>query len=58
MLATGAAPAGEQTFVLQEHVNRDWTRELVSFPVEFPKGACHPQSASLRGPILPPNWAG
>ena len=29
MLAAGAAPAGEQTFVLQAHVDRGWTRELV-----------------------------
>jgi hypothetical protein len=49
MLAAGTAPAGEQTFPLQEHLNREWTRELVSFPVEFPKGACHPQSVSLCG---------
>jgi hypothetical protein len=31
MPAAGAAPADEQTLVLQEHVNRDWKRELVSF---------------------------
>ncbi len=44
------AQAAQQTFVLQDHINRTWTRELVSFPVTFERGACHAQSVRLRGP--------
>jgi len=42
--------AGEQTFVLQDHINRQWTRELVSFPVSFENGACRADAIALRGP--------
>jgi len=44
------ATAGEQQFVLKEHVGRRWTNELLSYPFEAPKDACHVDSVSLRGP--------
>lgn len=54
----GAGGIEALTFVLQQYVNRDWARGVLSFPVKFRKGAYHPQSVSLRGPILPLNRAG
>ena len=47
------ATAGEHRIVLKEHVNRQWTNELLSDPFAAPKGACHVDSVSLRGPQGP-----
>ncbi len=46
-------PAGEHRIALKEHVNRQWTNELLSYPFEAPEGACHVESVSLRGPAGP-----
>ena len=51
--AGGQSFAAEQDFVLQDHINRTWTRELVSFPVSFEPKACRAKSVSLRGPKGP-----
>ena len=45
--------AAELQIVLKEHVNRQWTNELLSYPFEAPEGACHPDSLSLQGPAGP-----
>ena len=47
-----ASPAlgGRQTFVLRDHLNVAWKRELVSFPFAAAKGECHPDSLTLKGP--------
>lgn len=45
-----SATAAEHRIVLKEHVNRQWTNELLSFPFEMPEGACHEDSLSLQGP--------
>ncbi|MHC4401735.1 MAG: hypothetical protein ACYTG0_18850 [Planctomycetota bacterium] len=47
------ATAGEHRIVLKEHVGRQWTHELLSYPFEVPEGACHVDSLSLRGPEGP-----
>jgi hypothetical protein len=47
------AMAGEQRIVLQEHVGRQWTNELLSYPFEAPEGACGADSLSLQGPEGP-----
>lgn len=47
------AAAGEHRIVLKEHVNRQWTSELLSYPLEAPEGACHVDSMSLHGPNGP-----
>jgi len=49
LLASDAA-AGQKKFVLQDHINRKWTRELVSFPVTFEQGECRVDSVTLKGP--------
>jgi len=49
-LVASDAAAGQQTFVLEDHINREWRRELVSFPVTFEKDICRADSLSLRGP--------
>ena len=49
----GVAPAGEHEIVLKEHVSRQWTGELLSYPFAAPEGACHVDSVSLRGPNGP-----
>jgi len=55
MATLGAVPVegGEQRIVLQDHINREWKRELVSFPVKFERGACRADSLVLRGPEGP-----
>ena len=47
------AMAGEHRIVLKEHVNRQWTNELLSYSFEAMEGACHVDSLSLRGPDGP-----
>ncbi len=49
----GRAVAGRRQIVLNEHVNRRWTGELLSYPFEVPEGACHVDSLRLRGPNGP-----
>ena len=49
----GPAMAGEHRIVLKEHVHRQWTNELLSYPFEAPEGACHEGSLSLEGPEGP-----
>jgi hypothetical protein len=48
-----SASAAEREIVLQDHIRKAWRRELVSFPVTFPRGACHARSLALRGPRGP-----
>jgi len=50
LLAVTTAEAGQKKIELKDHLNRTWMRELVTYTVEFPKGACHPKSVRLRGP--------
>jgi len=44
------ADGGQKTFVLREHLNQNWTRELVSFAFQAGKGQCHRDSLRLQGP--------
>jgi hypothetical protein len=53
LVFVGGAVAGEKTLVLQDHLGVDWSDELVTFPLEFPPGECHPASLRLRGPNGP-----
>lgn len=60
LLACAALCAGcrreenlSRTFVLREHVNRAWTNELLSYPVEFPEGVCRADAVRLQGPDGP-----
>ena len=55
LIVAGAAEAeaGQQALELNEHLNRAWRRELVTYAVQFPQGACHPKSVRLRGPDGP-----
>ena len=48
--ATQMLWAAEQQLVLREHLNQQWTQELVSYPFEAGMGACHEDSLMLRGP--------
>ena len=51
----GGVQAGEREIVLREHLNRQWTNELVTYPFSSAARECHPQSVSLQGPsgLLP-----
>ena len=49
-LAHTDTSAAEHRIVLREHVNRQWTNELLSYPFEAAEGACHVASVGLRGP--------
>jgi len=42
--------AGEQKIVLTDHIKKQWTHELVTFPFSAKEGQCHPQSVRLAGP--------
>jgi len=49
LLAVGGnAIGGEKTFVLKDHIDKDWGTQLVHYPVEFRKGQCHAASLSLE----------
>jgi hypothetical protein len=45
--------ADEQRIVLREHVNRQWTDELIGYPFAAPEGACNASSLRLSGPDGP-----
>jgi hypothetical protein len=47
------ATAGEHQIALTEHVNRQWTNELLSYPFAAPEGDCHVDSVRLLGPDGP-----
>jgi len=47
------ARAAEKTIVVSEQLGKEWEHELVSYPVEFPDGACRPESVRLKGPRGP-----
>lgn len=49
----GGATAGEQGFVLREHLGIAWRDELVTFTFEFPEGDCQVDSLRLTGPSGP-----
>lgn len=42
--------AGEQKLVLKEHLNKQWTGELVAFPFSAGPGERHLKSVRLAGP--------
>ncbi len=47
------ARAAEQTITLQDHLNRSWPNQLLSYPFSAPEGACIPTSLELKGPRGP-----
>lgn len=47
------ARAGAKEIVLAEHLNRRWEGQLVTYPLEAPKGQCVPGSVTLAGPNGP-----
>lgn len=49
-LLAGNVSADEQQFVLRDHLNRKWQRQLVSFPFSATQGKCHLDSVALDGP--------
>jgi hypothetical protein len=49
----GVAGAAEQKYLLTERLNRQWTRELVTYPLTADKGACVAESVRLTGPTGP-----
>ena len=48
-----ATLAAEQQIVLRDFINRQWTRELVTFPFRAGQGACAVGSVRLDGPKGP-----
>ncbi len=42
--------AGEQRFVLRDHIEHEWKNQLLTYPFSAPKGECHPESVTLKGP--------
>ncbi|MBM4078736.1 MAG: hypothetical protein FJ278_03485, partial [Planctomycetes bacterium] len=45
--------AGEKKIALQEHLNRSWANELLTYPFEAAKGQCVAESVGLTGPNGP-----
>ena len=43
-------PATERVITLKEHLNRQWTHELVAYRHEFAKEECAPDGVRLKGP--------
>jgi len=48
-----SAEGGEYKIVLREHLNRKWSRELVTFPFNAAAGECHRDSIAVEGPDGP-----
>jgi hypothetical protein len=48
-----SAAADQQQIVLREHVRRQWTDELISYPFEAARGTCDASSLRLMGPDGP-----
>src|SRR5690606_6172829 len=44
------ADAGQKTFILEEHLNRTWRDQMLTYHFEAESGACHPDSLRLVGP--------
>jgi len=53
MMYACPAQAGEHRFVLREHLNKKWSRDLVAFPFDANRGECHRDSLTLDGPDGP-----
>jgi len=51
--AAGASLGAEQKLVLQDHIKKQWSRELVTFDFQADSGQCHRDSVSLQGPKGP-----
>ena len=47
LLLTGVAAAGTHSITVTDYLNRDWQHEFVSYSLEFPAHACHPNSVAL-----------
>ena len=48
--ALAAAQAGEKQIVLRDHLNKQWTQELLTYPFSAPRGQCHRYSLTLTDP--------
>jgi len=48
-----SAGAEEKKIILEEHLNRRWTHQLLTYPFEAGKGHCAPESVTLTGPNGP-----
>jgi len=40
----------EQKLVLQDHIKKQWSRELVTYPFQADRGQCHRDSVTVTGP--------
>ncbi|HJN14813.1 MAG TPA: hypothetical protein QGH10_04955, partial [Armatimonadota bacterium] len=49
-LGQPASSAGERRIRLNDHINRQWSSELVSHLLVFDPGTCHQSSLTLSGP--------
>ena len=52
-LAAGSVVAGERIIRLRDHINHDWSGELLSYSLRFRPGECHPSTLELVGPDGP-----
>ena len=48
-----SALAAEKTIRLKDHINHEWSNELVTYSLTFEPGTCHASSIALLGPDGP-----
>ncbi len=53
LLAAGVCRAATREYVLEDLLNKQWTREPLSYALEAEQGTCDPASVRLRGPEGP-----
>lgn len=52
-LATGCVRSGQHDIVLEEHLNRTWRDQMLTYEFEAPRRTCHPESLQMDGPDGP-----
>lgn len=53
LVSGGFCSAAERTLRLKDHINREWSNELVNYELAFEPGTCHVSSLALEGPEGP-----
>jgi len=53
LLFSNLSSAGERKLTLKEHLNREWTGEMLTYSLTFPRGECTANSVRLSGPDGP-----
>lgn len=53
LISSGLCLAAERTIRLKDHINHEWSSELVNYDLVFEPGTCHISTMTLEGPAGP-----